>query len=352
VVEDAKIRVLLVDDSPFIRRAVERMLEPLPQVEVVGIAADGREAVEQVRSLRPDVVILDIVMPEVDGLEAIEHIMRVAPTPILVLSTQTRPGADVTLRALELGAVDFVSKSQAGTRMDIYDLAPVLRERLLAVAASRAPSALRPPDADRRQDRARRVSPAAAYDLLVVGASTGGPRALTAVLSELPANFPAGIVVAQHMPPGFTGPLAQRLDRRCQIQVREAHDGALIEPGLALIGVGGRHVRVERSEGQLVARVPEGVEGLIHRPSVNVLFRSGVEALGSRIVGLILTGMGQDGAVGLAAIRQAGGRTVVESEETAVIYGMPRAAREWAEQELPLGRIPGAITDIFGAGAD
>ncbi len=350
--EDAKIRVVLVDDSPFIRRAVERMLEPLPQVEVVGVAADGGEAVDQVQRLRPDVVILDIVMPEVDGLEAIERIMRVAPTPILVLSTQTRPGAEVTLRALELGAVDFVSKSQAGTRMDIYDLAPVLRERILAMAASRAPAALRPPDPGRRQDRADRLSAAAAYDLLVIGASTGGPRAITAVLSELPANFPAGIVVAQHMPPGFTGPLAERLDRRCQIRVREAEDGMPIEPGVALLGVGGRHVRVERSTDGLIARVPEGTDGLIHRPSVNLLFRSAVEAVGGGVVGLILTGMGQDGATGLAAIRRAGGRTVIESEETAVIYGMPRAAREWAEQELPLDRIPAAITDLFGAEAD
>lgn len=349
---DAKIRVLLVDDSPFIRRAVERMLAPLPQVEVVGIAADGREAVEQVQRLRPDVVILDIVMPEVDGLEAIEHIMRVAPTPILILSTQTRPGAEITLRALDLGAVDFVSKSQAGTRMDIYDLAPVLRERVLAVAASRAPAALRPPDPDRRQDRAETISPAAAYDLLVIGASTGGPRALTAILSELPANFPAGIVVAQHMPPGFTGPLAQRLDRRCQIQVREAEDGARIDPGVAILGAGGRHVRVEREQDRLVARVRDGADGLIHRPSINLLFRSAVDAAGARVIGLVLTGMGEDGAVGLAAIRKAGGRTVVESEETAVIYGMPRAARKWAEQELPLDRIPGALMDLFGPGAD
>lgn len=353
--EKSEIRVLLVDDSPFIRRAVERMLESLDGVRVVGVAADGREGVEETQRLRPDVVILDIVMPELNGLEAIQQIMETTPTPILVLSTETRPGADVTLKALELGAVDFVSKTQAGTRMDIYDLAPVLREKVLAVAGSRVRPALektepaaaaqpkpKPAVAGRLRAAARRV--------LVVGASTGGPRALTALLAALPADFPGGVLLAQHMPPGFTSTLAQRLDRRSLLTVREARDGELVESGVALLGVGGRQFWVERDEDRIIARVTTAVEGRVHRPSVDLLFTSAAEVFGDQVVAVILTGMGQDGAAGLAAVRAVGGRTLVESEESAVIFGMPRAAREWADRILPLERLPAAIVELFAGG--
>lgn len=349
--EAGPIRVLLVDDSPFVRRAVERMLTAEPGIEVVGIAADGREGVEKVRDLRPDVVILDIVMPEVDGLEAIERIMATAPTPILVLSSQAMPGADVTLRALELGAVDFVSKN-TGTRMDIYELAPILREKVRGVAGSRvaAPVPAPPEGAGAPAPTARvRDSP---YELLVVGASTGGPRALASLLARLPGDFPAGVLMAQHMPPGFTATLAQRLDRRSPLQVMEARDGVRIEPGMALLGVGGRHLLVERDGDALVARVPDDAEGLVHRPSVDRLFASAASAAGPGAVGVILTGMGQDGANGLAAIRNAGGRTFAESEDSAVIFGMPRAASQWADRILPLDRLPDAIVGLFNSGAD
>jgi two-component system, chemotaxis family, protein-glutamate methylesterase/glutaminase len=360
-VENRDIRVLLVDDSPFIRRAVERMLESLDGVRVVGVAADGREGVEATQRLRPDVVILDIVMPELDGLAAIQEIMATAPTPILVLSTETSPGAEVTLRALEAGAVDFVSKTQAGTRMDIYDLAPVLREKVLVVAGSRVPDAIGPPDESRPSDRSptppavssEPAAPAAretATRLLVIGASTGGPRALSALLAAMPRDFPGGVLIAQHMPTGFTATLAQRLDRRSELTVREARDGDAIEPGLALVGVGGRQLWVERDEDRLVARITEADEALVHRPSVDVLFTTAAQTLGDAVVGVVLTGMGQDGAAGLAAIRAAGGKTLVESEESAVIYGMPRAAREWADQAVPLDQLPAVILDLFGVG--
>lgn len=341
-----RIRVLVVDDSPFMRRAVQRMLEPMASIEVVGTAADGREAVEQAVRLRPDVVILDIVMPEMDGLAAIHGIMEQVPTPILVLSSQARPGADTTLRALELGAVDFVSKADAGTRMDIYDLAPVLREKVLAAAESR-PSRLNALDAVGFEPPEPAVRPESPYEVLAIGASTGGPRALTTILSRLPANFPAGVVVAQHMPPGFTRTLAERLDRRSPLRVREVGDGDMVEPGLVLIGVGGRQLTVERGGAGLVARVPQAPEPLLHRPSVDLLFRTVAAAAAERAVGLVLTGMGQDGAEGLAAIRAAGGRTLAESEETAVIYGMPRAAGAAAEQVLPLDRMPEELRRIF-----
>jgi two-component system chemotaxis response regulator CheB len=340
------MKVLVVDDSPFIRRAVERMLGPLEGVSVVGTATNGAEAIERAQSLRPDLIILDIVMPEVDGLEAIRRIMDVAPTPILVLSSQAEPGAEVTLKALELGAVDFISKTAAGTRMDIYDLAPTLREKVLAVAGSKVGRAVESA-AELAPSLPRSASGTSHYDLLALGASTGGPRALASILYGLPADFPAGVVIAQHMPPGFTATLAERLDRRAAITVREAGDGDPVEPGVALVGVGGRQLMVERRGRGLVVRVPTDTDRLLHRPSVDGLFASVAEVVGPRAVGAVLTGMGQDGAEGLAAIREAGGRTFAEAEESAVIYGMPRAAAPAAERILPLDELAQALRDVF-----
>lgn len=341
-----RTEVLVVDDSPFIRRAVQRMLEPLEGVVVVGTATNGGEAITMAAELRPDLIILDIVMPEVDGLEAIRRIMEVAPTPILVLSSQAEPGAETTLRALDLGAVDFISKGAAGTRMDIYDLAPILREKVRAVSGSKVPDR---PDAPPQAVASRpQPSPAGSrYDVLALGASTGGPRALASILFALPEDFPAGIVVAQHMPPGFTRTLAERLDRKSALEVREAEDGDRVRPGVALIGVGGRQLTVHRSGSDLVVRVPPEPGHLLHRPSVDVLFGSVAEAAGQRAVGVVLTGMGQDGAEGLKAIRQAGGRTLAEAEESAVIFGMPKAAAEWAEQILPLDQLARGLQDII-----
>lgn len=339
-----RTEVLVVDDSPFIRRAVQRMLESVPGVAVVGTATDGGEAIDMARRLRPDLIILDIVMPEVDGLEAIRRIMDRAPTPILVLSSHTEPGAEITLRALELGAVDFISKSDVGTRMDIYDLAPILREKVLAVANSRVPGKVEAPERPSEQVRG---APTSKYDVLALGASTGGPRALASILFGLPADFPAGIVVAQHMPPGFTRTLAERLDRRASVRVREAEDGDRLQPGVALLGVGGRQLLLEREDGELVVRIPAEPDRLLHRPSVDLLFRSVADTTGDRAVAAVLTGMGEDGAKGLAAIRQAGGRTFAESEDSAVIFGMPRAAAEWAERVLPLDRLSVALRDLF-----
>ncbi len=340
-----RTRVLVVDDSPFIRSAVERMLAPLEGLEVIGMATNGEEAIRMTQELRPDIVILDINMPEVDGLEAIRGIMGTVPTPILVLSSEAQPGAETTLTALDLGAVDFVSKSAAGTRMDIYDLAPTLREKVLAVAGSRVPAMPAAPE-EVAPPQPRRSS-SALYDLLALGASTGGPRALASILLGLPADFPAGVVIAQHMPPGFTRTLAERLDRKAAIAVREAEDGEPVRPGVALVGMGGRQLTVERSRDGLIVRVPSEPDQLLHRPSVDLLFRSVAAAVGPGAVAAVLTGMGQDGAEGLAAIRESGGRTFAESEESAVIYGMPRAAAQWAERVLPLDRLARAIRDLF-----
>jgi two-component system chemotaxis response regulator CheB len=345
-------RVLLVDDSAFVRRATERMLAPLEGVSVVGAARDGEEALRQVIALRPDLVIMDVEMPGVDGIAALERIMRECPTPVLLLSSHTRDGAEVTLRALEAGAVDFLDKTGAGTAMDIHALAPALREKVGAVLRARtasleAPSSPAPKPVPARIDGV--VPQPGRYEVVAIGSSTGGPRALAELVPALPAGFAAGVVIAQHMPTGFTETLAERLDRRSALHVAEAKDGDRVVPGQVLIAPGGRQLAVEAGPSGLVARVWED-DARLHRPSVDLLFESVARAAGAAVVGVVLTGMGSDGAAGLRAIRRAGGRGLVESERTAVINGMPAAARASAERDVDLEEMAGALTQIVGVG--
>lgn len=347
-----RVRVLIVDDSAFVRRAVERMLAAAPEIQIVGTASDGADAVALARSLRPDVIVLDVNMPDLDGLAALQRIMEETPTGVLMLSTQTHQGAKTTLRALELGAVDFLDKSSAGTVMEIYGLAPLLREKVLAVAgAAVRPRAPGEEAAPRLEPPPPAPQPAASpYEVVVVGTSTGGPRALVELLCRLPESYGAGVVVAQHMPSGFTQTLAERLDRRSPLSVVEARDGDEVRPGRVLIAPGGTQITVQRDGVRLVTRVGAGSPDLLHRPSVDLLFESAAKTSGARAVGVILTGMGDDGARGLQALRDAGGRTLVESERTAVIYGMPRAAAPFAEQVLPLHEIAGALVALGSGG--
>lgn len=344
-------RVLLVDDSAFVRRAAERMLAPLEGVQVVGHAADGEEAVRKVRELRPDLVVMDIQMPGMDGLQALEQIMAENPTPVLLLSSLTREGAEVTLRALEAGAVDFLDKTHAGTTpMDLHTLAPVLQAKVRAILGSGRPL---PSPSGPHPEGPGAVPSAAAppgtYEVVAIGTSTGGPRALSRLIPALPEGFGAGVVVAQHMPAGFTETLAERLDRNAPLEVREAQDGDRVVRGRVLIVPGGRQLTLRRDDEGLRVRVWDDGEQL-YRPSVDLLFESVAKVAGSRGVGVVLTGMGNDGARGLARIRSAGGRTLVESARTAVIDGMPEAARPYAEQTLPLEGIAPALTTLCGGG--
>jgi two-component system chemotaxis response regulator CheB len=350
-----RARVLLVDDSAFVRRATERMLEPLEGVEVAGYAANGEEALRLVHELQPDLVIMDLNMPGMDGMQALERIMSERPTPVLLLSSMTSEGAEVTLRALEAGAVDFVDKTDAGTVMDIHGLAPVIREKVRAVLRSAhlpppAPRIAAAPAAAVDAPGGAAVASTGAYEVIAIGASTGGPRALTEVIPALPLGMGAGVVVAQHIPPGFTATLAERLDQRSAIRVREARDGDRVLPDQALVAPGGRQMTVVRDDAGLRVRVWDDAGERLHRPSVDLLFASVAEAVGARAVGVVLTGMGSDGADGLARIRRAGGRALVESAETAVIDGMPRAARPHAERSLALGRIAPALAEMCGGG--
>jgi two-component system chemotaxis response regulator CheB len=333
----ARIRVLVVDDSAFVRKAVERMLGSTEDIEVVGSAADGEEGLRKARELKPDVVTLDIKMPRLGGLETLERLMAEQPVPVLLMSTLTQEGAEVTLRGLELGAMDFVDKSSVQP-MSMLNLADELVAKIRAIGSARVRPRPQPP---RPRAEAGRTS----AELVVVAASTGGPTALQQVLGGLPAGFPAAVVIVQHIPRGFTRSLAERLDARSAIPVREARDGEGVVPGTILIAPAGIHSRLQRRGGGVVVTLDEEPRDALHRPSADVLMASAAEVYGERAIGVVLTGMGSDGTEGLRAIRAAGGRTLAESEETCIIYGMPKAAVEAGvvERAVPLERVAGEI---------
>lgn len=339
-----KIRVLVVDDSAFVRQALTRMLGSSPDMEVVGVAVDGRDGLEKVQALKPDVVTLDIQMPRMGGLEALERIMTLCPVPVLLLSSQTREGAEVTLRGLELGAMDFVDKSSVQGAMNLLSLAEELRAKVRALA-SVPPERIHGLILQAEQRLAAPAPHTRKAAVVAIGTSTGGPPALQAIIPRLPEGLDSAILVVQHMPVGFTRSLAERLDARSALRVREADDGEAVVPGQVLIAPAGRHMKVKKRGGSIKVWLDDEPRSALHRPSADVLMTSVAKAYGSQALGVILTGMGSDGVEGLRAIRQAGGRTLAESEETCVIYGMPKAAVEAGvvDRTAPLTRMADEI---------
>ncbi len=329
---DRRIRVLVVDDSAFVRKAVTRMLGTAPDIEVVGTAGDGEDGLRRARELRPDVVTLDIKMPRLGGLETLERLMIEQPVPVLLMSTLTQEGAEVTLRGLELGAMDFIDKSSVQP-MSMLSLADELIAKIRALGGARVKA--RPHAVAARTEPGRERA-----EVVVIATSTGGPSALQQVVSLLPAGFPAPVLIVQHIPRGFTRSLAERLDARSTIPVREARDGEPLAAGSILVAPAGIHTRLEQREGVVVV-LDEEPRDALHRPSADVLMASAAAVFGSRVVGIVLTGMGSDGTEGLRAIRRRGGRTLAESEETCVIYGMPKAAIDAGvvERTVPLDLV-------------
>jgi two-component system chemotaxis response regulator CheB len=305
-----------------------------------------------VKELKPDVVILDVNMPGMNGLEALRRIMTECPTNVLMLSTLTKEGAQTTFRALELGAVDFLDKNAGGTTSDLHALGPLLREKVLAVRGAALPLSATGQPAEPLTLPTLPYPDAVPYEVVAIGASTGGPRAITQLLSRLPAAFPIPIIIAQHMPPGFTRLLSERLDRLCALSVLEAADGQFLSPGTASIAPGGSQIALVRVAGRLRLKIDSGPTKSIHRPSVDLLLRSTAQVVGPRAIGIVLTGMGSDGAKGLRALRRAGSRTLVESEETAVIYGMPRAAAAFAERAVPLTEMAPVLVSLASSVPD
>lgn len=340
-----KIRVVAVDDSSFVRRALIRMFENHPDIQIVDVAADGAMAVDLVKRLQPDVVTLDVKMPVLDGLAALDRIMAECPTPVIMLSSLTEKGGENTLKSLELGAVDFVDKTTAGGTMDISALARELTAKIMTAARVDV----------RKLYRKGSVSPdvgsvpipprSAGGELVLIGTSTGGPQALQQILTSIPASFPAPILVVQHMPAGFTASLAERLNRICAVAVTEASDGEAIRPGHVYIAPAGKHLKIERRGPELHVKLELSPESALHRPSVDALFESAATIGGKSCRAFILTGMGKDGVLGAQAIKKAGGKVFVEAEETTIVYGMPKAVRDSVQVDgvIPLYGMANAI---------
>ncbi|RTR04434.1 protein-glutamate methylesterase/protein-glutamine glutaminase [Halomonas nitroreducens] len=317
-----RIKVLCVDDSALIRDLLTEIINSQPDMEVVAVAPDPIAARDLIKQHNPDVLTLDVEMPRMDGLDFLERLMRLRPMPVLMVSSLTQAGSEITLRALELGALDFVAKPSLGIRSGMQAYAEEITDKLRAAALSR-------PRRARRQDapvpRTLSAPLVSSEKLIIIGASTGGTEAIRSVLEPLPPNSPA-ILITQHMPGGFTRSFAERLDRLCRISVKEARDGERILPGHAYIAPGDAHLKLARSGANYVVRLDDGPPVNRHRPSVDVLFHSAATEAGRNALGVLLTGMGKDGAAGLLEMRQAGAHTLAQDEASCVVFGMPREA--------------------------
>lgn len=317
-----KIKVLCVDDSALIRGLMREIIDSQPDMEVVAVAPDPLVARDLIKRLNPDVLTLDVEMPRMDGLDFLERLMRLRPMPVLMVSSLTRAGSEITLRALELGAVDFVPKPQLGIRSGLLEYGAQIADKIRAAAGSRPARRETKAAVDKRSLDNVMVS---SEKLLIIGASTGGPEAIRQVLEPLPPNSPA-ILIAQHMPSGFTRSFADRLDRLCRIRVKEAEQGERVLPGHAYIAPGDKHLKLARSGANYLVQLDDGPAVNRHRPSVDVLFDSAAELAGRNAIGALLTGMGRDGAKGLLAMRNAGAATLAQDEQTSLVFGMPREA--------------------------
>ena len=347
-----RIRVLVVDDSALMRKLIPATLARDPSIEVVGTAMDGSFALKKIEELKPDVVTLDLEMPRMDGMETLRLIMRRAPLPVILLSTHSKEGAYSTLKALALGAVDFIPKPVDASAGHLETIASALIEKIKVakrVVGRKLPPAVLPDDPQHFKKGSR--PPLPPNRIIAIGISTGGPNALQFVLSQIPADFPSAIVVVQHMPEGFTEMFAKRLDECCPIDVQEARSGDLLVAGRALICPGNRHIMVRRMpRGDMVVLSDSPpING--HRPSADVLFHSVAQEFGLTAVGVLMTGMGEDGAEGLGAIKAAGGMTIAQSEDSCVVSGMPRAAilKGYAAKVVPLDSLAGFLVGQYGA---
>jgi two-component system chemotaxis response regulator CheB len=345
------IRVLIVDDSLFMRAAVRRVLERDGRFVVVGEAKTGREAVDKVVALRPDVCTMDFNMPELDGAGAVREIMQRRPTPVVMLSAHTKEGARETFEALAAGAVDFVQKPSGEVSAELAAIGPILADKVAGAAEARpqamAPAPSAPPASPRitltRGAAGLGGAPLAASRVAVLAISTGGPAALGRLLPLFPRETSVALLIVQHLPAGFTAALADRLDAASAIRVREAQEGDTVEPGVALIAPGDLHLEIDPSTGRLRTVAGPELHGV--RPAADITMRAAACAFGHRAVGVVMTGMGRDGAEGARAIKAAGGVTLAQDQATSVIWGMPRTAVEAGviDRVLPLERLADAI---------
>lgn len=343
---NSDVTVLVADDSAFMRTALSRLIESDASLHVVGTAQTGLEALEKISRLQPDVVTLDIEMPGLNGLETLKRVMRDSPRPVIMVSSLTQEGANATLEALELGAFDYVPKQLSYVSLDIVKVRDDLVNKIKAAAHSRpyALGRIRRPES--RSGEVAATPYLGAPSIVAIGTSTGGPKALQEVLPSLPQDLPVGVLIVQHMPPGFTAPFAKRLNNLCKVTVHEAEPGMPVERGHIYIAPAGKHMTVRRRTSSEVAlHISTTPDNTLHIPSVDVMMLSVAETFHSRAMGVILTGMGADGALGMKAIFQEGGLTVGQNEATCAVYGMPRSCAEMGilKRVVPLLEIPRQI---------
>jgi two-component system chemotaxis response regulator CheB len=360
-----KIRVVVVDDSALVRSLLAEIINRQRDMECVGVANDPLVAREIIRELNPDVITLDVEMPRMDGLDFLGRLMRLRPMPVLMISTLTERGAEVTMKALELGAIDFVAKPRIGLADGIKELAEQIVEKIRVAASAQVKRAVPQPALARAATSSEAAGAAppppakllgrvSTEKLICIGSSTGGTEAVKEVLMRMPADAP-GILVTQHMPPGFTTSFAARLNGLCQITVKEAVDRERVLPGHAYIAPGGRHLRIDRSGANYIVIVEDGEPVNRHKPSVEVLFHSCAQVVGPNAFGIMLTGMGNDGARAMREMKDAGSYNYVQNEATCVVFGMPREAiaHGAADEVLPLLEIaPALLSRLRSGGGD
>ncbi|MCB1790564.1 MAG: chemotaxis response regulator protein-glutamate methylesterase [Gammaproteobacteria bacterium] len=362
----AKIRVLIVDDSALVRQVLTQIFAATRDIEVVGSASDPFVAREKIKQLNPDVLTLDVEMPRMDGVTFLGNLMRLRPMPVVMVSTLTEQGADVTLRALEYGAVDFVAKPKIDVAEGLKDYAEEITGKVRVAAGSRvraidkraaAPKVVNDVSAKLSADAV--LSPSSARRhfrttdrIIGIGSSTGGTEAIKDVLAALPMDIQAGIVISQHIPAAFSGPFAKRVDSITALSVCEARDGQQIMPGHVYIAPGDRHLVVERDGARYVCRLNDGPPVNRHKPSVDVMLRSLAQNAGPNSIGVMLTGMGDDGAAGMGELKQVGAPVVVQDEKTSVVWGMPGEVvkRGFADEVLPLGKIANRLRELVSKG--
>ena len=365
-----KIRVIVVDDSALVRSLLAEIINRQHDMECIGSANDPLIAREMIRDLNPDVITLDVEMPRMDGIDFLGRLMRLRPMPVVMISTLTERGAEVTMRALELGAIDFVAKPRVGVANGLQELASQIVDKIrvaavaqvhrlpvvphgVAAAASAGAGAGTKPAAPRAPAAPSLLGRISTEKIIAIGASTGGTEAIREVLTHLPADCPA-IVITQHMPPGFTTSFAARLNSLCQMTVKEATHGERLLPGHAYIAPGGKHFSITRSGANYVAVVDDAPPVNRHKPSVEVLFKSVAASAGRNAYGIMLTGMGADGATAMREMRDAGSYNLVQDESTCIVFGMPREAiaHGAADEVLPLPQIAHALLTKLRGGSD
>ena len=351
-----KIRVLVVDDSALMRQFLTDILKSDPRIEVAGTARDGKDALMQIKTLRPDIVTMDVEMPVMDGLKALEEIMRTNPMPVIMVSSMTQEGAETTMKALAAGCVDFIGKPSGTISLNIREIGQELIDKVIAASTAKIRprsgifgAALKPSLSTGSEFR--RMAPPVSTgrrDIVAIASSTGGPMALSELLPKLPKKFPVPIVITQHMPKEFTPSFSKRLNDSSQIEVVEGFDGLSLKPGRAVIAPGGFHMLVKRRAGSAICTLSDTPPVLSVKPAANVMFESVANEYGGNVLVVILTGMGRDGTDGAITLHKKGAYVIGESQKTCVVYGMPKAAADAGivDEVLPLNEIPDAMVRL------